>query len=199
MEQIVAMGKMINVDFAQSFHADDTIRAAEETGARVVFLDPVVNVVRLPCTDIRAFLKKVTGQAGGKDRLVVIDGTMISGGLSVFDWASSSDGGPAVLYHESASKYAQLSLEIQMTGFFVAPSHLDELLRKIRRNTGGVLSRHGVACLPSLTPEIYEARLHMLTHNAESVYRGLQECVLHAAKVVYPGAHLLPMSSSILN
>ncbi|KAK1978757.1 tryptophan synthase beta subunit-like PLP-dependent enzyme [Colletotrichum cereale] len=186
MEQIVAMNKMLGIDFAKSFDADDIIRTAEETGARVVFLDPVANVVGLPCTDVRAFFKKVTQRAGWKDRIVVIDGTMISGGLSVFDWASSSDGGPTVLYHESASKYAQLGLDIQMAGFCVAPSHLDEPLRKIRRDTGGVLSRHSVACLPSLTPEIYQARLQMLTRNAELVYRGLQERVSHVTNVAYP-------------
>ncbi|KAK2006811.1 pyridoxal-5'-phosphate-dependent protein beta subunit [Colletotrichum eremochloae] len=186
MEQIIAMNKMINVEFAQSFDVNDIIRTAEETGSLVVFLDPVANVVGLPCTDIRAFFKKVTQRAGWKDRIVVIDGTMISGGLSVFDWASGIDGGPTVLYHESASKYAQLGLDIQMAGFCVAPSHLDEPLRKIRRDTGSVLPRHGVACLPSLTPEIYQARLQMLTRNAESLYLGLKERLSHIAKVAYP-------------
>ncbi|KAK2038745.1 tryptophan synthase beta subunit-like PLP-dependent enzyme [Colletotrichum somersetense] len=186
MEQILAMNKMINVDFAPTFESDEIIRTAEATGARVVFVDPVANVVGLPCTDIRAFFDKVKQRAGWKDRIVVIDGTMISGGLSVFDWASNNDGGPTVLYHESASKYAQLGLDIQMAGFCVAPSRLDEALRKIRRDTGGVLPRHGVACLPSLTPEIYQSRLQMLTWNAELLYRGLDERVSHVAKVAYP-------------
>ncbi|KAK2050949.1 hypothetical protein LY76DRAFT_497699, partial [Colletotrichum caudatum] len=186
MEQIVSMSKMINVDFAQSFDSDEIIRTVEATGARVVFLDPVANVVGLPCTDIRAFFEKVTQRAGWKTRIVVIDGTMVSGGLSVFDWAASNDGGPIVLYHESASKYAQLGLDIQMAGFCVAPAYLDEPLRKIRRDTGGVLSRHGVACLPSLTPEIYQTRLQMLTRNAELLYLGLVERVSHVAKVAYP-------------
>ncbi|KAI6372860.1 hypothetical protein MCOR25_003597 [Pyricularia grisea] len=187
MEQIVAMGKMIKVNFATSFDGDEIIRTAEETASRVVFLDPVANVVGLPCTDLRAFLKKVTGRTGWEDRIVVIDGTMVSGGLSVFDWASSgSDRGPTILYHESASKYAQLGLDIQMAGFCVARSHLDEPLRKIRRDTGGVIYRHGVACLPFLTREIYEARLQTLTRNAELVYRGLKQRTSHVAKVAFP-------------
>ncbi|KAK2742396.1 pyridoxal-5'-phosphate-dependent protein beta subunit [Colletotrichum kahawae] len=186
MEQIVAMRQIINVNFAPSFHADEIINTAEETGARVVFIDPVANVVGLPSTDLRAFFQKVSGRAGWEDRIVVVDGTMISGGLSVFEWVSSSDRGPMVLYHESASKYAQLGLDIQMAGFCVAPSRLDEPLRKIRRDTGGVLSRHSVACLPSLTPEIYQARLQMLTRNAESVYCGLKERISHVAKVAFP-------------
>ncbi|OHE99335.1 pyridoxal-5'-phosphate-dependent protein beta subunit [Colletotrichum orchidophilum] len=186
MEQIVSMNKMINVNFAPGFHADQIICTAEETGARVVFIDPVANVVGLPCTDLRAFFKRVAGRPGWENRIVVVDGTMISGGLSVFDWVSSSERGPMVLYHESASKYAQLGLDIQMAGFCVAPSRLDEPLRKIRRDTGGVLSRHGVACLPSLTPKIYEERLQMLTRNAESVYYGLKERISHVAKVAFP-------------
>ncbi|OBR13072.1 pyridoxal-5'-phosphate-dependent protein beta subunit [Colletotrichum higginsianum IMI 349063] len=90
-EQTVAMNKMINVDFTQSFEIDDIICTTEETGARVVFLHPVANVVGLPCMNVRAFLKKVTRRGGWKDRIVVIDRTMISDGLSVFDWAPGSD------------------------------------------------------------------------------------------------------------
>lgn len=91
-DQTVAMNKMINVDFTQRFDVDDIICTAEETGARVVCLHPVANVVGLPCINVRAFLKKVTPQGGWKDCIVVIDRTMISEGLSVFDWAPGSDG-----------------------------------------------------------------------------------------------------------
>lgn len=187
MEQIESYSHYFRIHQCASFSAADIIRTSEEVNATAVFLDPLANIVGLPQTDLRQFFSLLSDRQGWDKRLVVIDGTMVSGGLPVFDWMNASKGQkPIVLYHESASKYAQLGLDIQMAGFCVAPSHLDESLRKIRRDIGSVLSGRAVASLPTLTPVLYQARMQLLTESAETLYNGLGDRLSHLAIIAFP-------------
>jgi threonine dehydratase/cystathionine beta-lyase/cystathionine gamma-synthase len=166
-EQIISLSKTgaYKVSSATSYEAVDLVAAAEECNAKVVCIDPVANVAGLPTTDVREFARLVSSTPGWESRIVLIDGTMVSGGLPVFDWFVGRHA-PLVLYSESASKYTQLGLDIQMGGLVVFPMHIEADMRKIRRDVGAVMYGRGVSLLPSLDYDVYQSRVSILGDNA---------------------------------
>lgn len=187
MEQLYGF-KNFNVQHAATFDADDIIATAERLDADVVFVDPVANIVGLPVTDIRHFLETVSSRPGWGRRIIVLDGTVISGALPVFDWLSAGAGSdaPLLLYYESASKYLQFGLDLQMGGVVVYPSRLDQTLRTIRRNTGTVMYSRGIAVVPPLDYESFQSRMALFTANAEQLRQRLTEGAGDVAEFRYP-------------
>lgn len=177
-EQIVSLSNTgaFMVCSTDSYDAADLIAAAEQCNAKVVCIDPVANVAGLPTTNVREFARIVSSTAGWESRIVVIDGTMVSGGLPVFDWFVGPHK-PLVLYSESASKYAQLGLDIQMGGLVVLPTSIEAEMRKIRRDVGAVMYARGISLLPSLSFDLYQSRVLELSRNAETL------CALLTAQI----------------
>ncbi|HKH44290.1 MAG TPA: hypothetical protein VKM72_06480, partial [Thermoanaerobaculia bacterium] len=63
----------------------------------------MANVPGLPAVDLRELAGRIAGRPGWADRWIVMDGTMVSGGLDPFLWFSGP-GQPSLLYYESGSK-----------------------------------------------------------------------------------------------
>jgi cystathionine beta-lyase/cystathionine gamma-synthase len=174
------------VQSCESYLARDLVAAAEACDARVVCIDPVANVAGLPTTDIREYARLVCSTPGWERRTVVIDGTMISGGLPVYDWFVGPHA-PLVLYVESASKYAQLGLDVQMGGVVVVPTTIEADMRKIRRDVGAVMYSRGVSLLPLVDFDGYQSRLHEMTRNAEALRTALSAAISpELARVAFP-------------
>ncbi|KAL8645261.1 MAG: hypothetical protein Q9210_006808 [Variospora velana] len=184
LEQLQAFPHL-RVTHAKDFEAENIIAEAEHQNARAIFLDPVANIVDLPVTDIRKFLQAVSSRPGWENRIVVIDGTMVSGGMQVYDWLQ----GPhklTLLYYESGSKYLQLGLDIQMSGLVVFPSQLDQAMRTVRRNSGTILYAKSLLQMPPITYDVFQSRNTMLSENANFLRCYLQECLPDAAEVRHP-------------
>lgn len=163
-EQLTSLPFLQHVQ-APSFEPRDLVHAAESRDARVIFVDPVANVAGLPTVDLRELAKLITDRPGWSERWLVIDGTMISGGVAVFDIFPIGSG-PQVLYYESASKYAQLGLDLQMAGLCVAAKAFAPPLRTMRRNTGTVLYPEAVARFPRAGRTEFLSRMRRISSNA---------------------------------
>ncbi|MFD7708863.1 pyridoxal-phosphate dependent enzyme [Streptomyces sp. NPDC059785] len=150
---------------AGDYDADTLIRTVEEHDAKVLFADPVNNVAGLPVVDLRRLAERTANRDGWADRWLVIDGTMVSGALDVFD-LFREPGHPRVLYYESASKYAQFGLDLQMAGVCVVPSDLAAAARTIRRNTGTILYPDAIARFPRAGRDAYLARMVRMSAGA---------------------------------
>lgn len=186
-EQIksLASSGMFCLHEAPSFDAASLIRTTEQCDARVLFVDPIANMAGLPTTDIRDFARVVSHRPGWGSRIVIVDGTMVSGGLPIFDWFVGPHA-PRVLLSESASKYIQFGLDLQMAGLVVFPRELDEDMRKIRRNLGSIMYSRGLSLFVPFDFSMHQARLSMLSQNAESLYLALRPAIATVAIVGYP-------------
>ncbi|EHA45763.1 pyridoxal-5'-phosphate-dependent protein beta subunit [Pyricularia oryzae 70-15] len=184
MEQLQAFD-FVTVTHAPTFDAQDIIATAEAVDAKVVFLDAVANVVDLPATDVRDFCRTVAHRPGWGDRIVVMDGTTASGAMPVFDWMQGRHA-PTLLYFESASKYLQFGMDLQMGGLVVYPSRLDAAMRTIRRNTGGVMYSRGLSLLPPLDRAAYQRRMAQLSRNAEVLRDGIAAAASDLVHVRFP-------------
>jgi cystathionine gamma-synthase len=100
--------QVINTD---NFDAEDIITTAERHNAKAVYLDPMANTLGLQTTDIRRFAQRLSGREGWSDRYLIIDGTLIPGGMQLYDWFNEPSH-PKVLYYESAHKYIQMRTKI---------------------------------------------------------------------------------------
>ncbi|CAK3772473.1 pyridoxal-5 -phosphate-dependent beta subunit [Lecanosticta acicola] len=172
MEQLQSFARAGSFQLHQcsSYDVEVIASEAESRDARVVFLDPVANVVGLPISDIKRFAQLVSSREGWEKRTVVIDGTMVSGGLRVFDWFDGPHA-PQVLYSESASKYTQLGLDLQMAGVVVFRSNLEADMWKIRRDLGAVMYSRGIHLLPQLDFALYQRRMTLVSENAMTLVR----------------------------
>ena len=184
MEQLKALPH-IKIVHASNFSAEALIETAEEHNANAVFLDPIANIVGLPVTDIRRFAQLCCAREGWNDRYVVLDGTMASGAMAVYDWFVGPDA-PIVLYYESASKYIQFGLDVQMGGLLVYPSELDMVMRTIRRNSGAIMYSRNASLLPPVEFSMYQTRMSLLTTNAESFRSGLEGALVDVAEICFP-------------
>jgi hypothetical protein len=98
---------------------------------------------------------------------------MVSGGIDVFGMFARPDH-PKVLYYESASKYAQFGLDMQMAGVCAVPSELAPVARTIRRNTGTILYPDAVARFPRADRRAYLARMVGMSTGARTVANALR-------------------------
>lgn len=169
--------KVVN---AESFVAEDIIAAAEKHKAKAIYLDPMANTIDLETTDIRRFSQLVSKRTGWADRYLIIDATLVSGGMQVYDWFQGPQQ-PKVLYYESAHKYIQMGMDIVMCGFVVYPEEFHETIGLIRQVTGTTLYSRQANVLPRIDFQIHQSRMQWLTTNAEKLYHSLEkQCSLKA-------------------
>ncbi|MFW0756664.1 PLP-dependent transferase [Pseudomonas sp. H11T01] len=154
-----------------SWELDDLVALVQTTNASVIFLDPVANDRNLNILDFKVLASKIVPY-DWKDKWLVIDGTMVSGGVDVFE-IFGAENHPTVLYYESGSKYLQFGLDMQMAGIVVAPKKYSSQLATSRRSTGGVMYQSGVTKFPEYDRSMYLRRAQLLSKNARHFTKGL--------------------------
>jgi cystathionine beta-lyase/cystathionine gamma-synthase len=174
--------RVVNSD---TFEAEDIIATAEKHNAKVVYLDPMANTLGLDTTDIRRFAQLLEGRQGWSDRYLVIDGTLISGGMAIYDWFNKPSH-PKVIYYESAHKYIQMGMDIVMLGLLVYPEPFHETMGLIRQVTGTTLYSRQANVLPPIDYNIHQSRMHWLTTNAEKLYHLLDKKASTIAQFNFP-------------
>lgn len=164
----------VKVITSETFDAENIIATAEKHNAKAIYLDPMANTIGLETTDIRRFAQLVEGREGWADRFLIIDGTLISGGMAVYDWFNSPSH-PKVLYYESAHKYIQMGMDIVMLGLIVYPDVYHDTIGLIRQVTGTTLYSRQANVLPPIDYDIHQSRMNWLTANAEKLYHILDK------------------------
>lgn len=175
----------VNVINSESFDAEAIIATAEKHNARAVYLDPMANTIGLQTTDIRRFAQLVSDREGWANRFLIIDGTLVSGGMPLYDWFNGPNH-PKVLYYESAHKYIQMGMDIVMCGFVVFPDVFHENIGLIRQVTGTTLYSRQANVLPPIDYKIHQSRMYWLTTNAERLYHLLDKQSSSIAEFNFP-------------
>ena len=147
-----------------SYSIDDLAGTVLASDARVLFVDPLANVGDLPVVNLQA-LARAMGPEQWRGRWLVIDGTMVSGGFDPFECFKAT--GARVLYYESASKYLQCGLDIQMAGICAMERAVFARMARHRRNCGAILYPDQVQRFPKLERHHFLSRMRVLTRNAE--------------------------------
>jgi cystathionine gamma-synthase len=180
--RLVSHVRVVN---SATFEAEDIIATAEKHNAKAVYLDPMANTLGLQTTDIRRFAQLTEGKEGWADRFLIIDGTLISGGMPLYDWFDKPSH-PKVLYYESAHKYIQMGMDIVMCGFVVYPENFHDTIGLIRQVTGTTLYSRQANVLPPIDYNIHTSRMHWLTTNAEKLYHLLDKQCSTIAEFNFP-------------
>lgn len=171
LEQIQAL-KNINFIVSESWKLEDLIELVEKNCAEVLFIDPLANLGTLHVTDFKK-LAKLLEKHDWSNKWLVVDGTMVSGGINLFEIFNKPNH-PHILYFESGSKYLQLGLDLQMAGIIVAEKKYSAELNTHRRNTGTVMYQTGLTKFPKYNRKQYLSRMLRLTKNAEILYNSLE-------------------------
>ncbi|PNP78704.1 hypothetical protein FNYG_08050 [Fusarium nygamai] len=170
---------------SSTFDAEDIISTAEKYNAKAVYLDPMANTIGLETTDVRHLSQLTLNREGWADKFLIIDGTLISGGMRVYDWFDQPSH-PNVLYYESAHKYIQMGMDIIMCGFAVFPEVYHETIGLIRQVTGTTLYSRQANVLPPIDYDIHQSRMNWLTTNAEKLYHLLEKTNSTVAQFNFP-------------
>ena len=165
-EQMQRLRGYDHVSFS-SYCVEKILSEVAREDPRVIFLDPLANCPGMPTIDFREIANR-TRDGSWKDRWLVVDGTMVSGGFNPFSWFDSPIH-PRVLYYESASKYLQLGMDLQMAGVCVFDAALFPDMYLYRRNSGSSMYSIQVARFPRYTRETLLARMRLLSRNAELI------------------------------
>ncbi|WP_165915123.1 pyridoxal-phosphate dependent enzyme [Rhizobium sp. PP-F2F-G48] len=172
MEQVLAL-KHARCIQGDAWDVPSLIGIVEEHDADLVMLDPLANLGTLHTIDFQDMADRL----GGKDwssKWLVVDGTMVSGGLDIFSIFSGKNH-PQVLYYESGSKYLQFGLDLQMAGVVVSRKTHAPNLSRHRRNLGAVMYQSGITRFPRYDRATFLARMSRLTENAERLTAMLRE------------------------
>ena len=172
LEQIQSL-KNINFIVSESWDIQYMIDLVEKNSAEVLFIDPLANLGTLHITDFNK-MAKLLEKYDWSNKWLVVDGTMVSGGIDLFKIFNKSNH-PHILYFESGSKYLQMGLDLQMIGIVVSEKEYFPDLVTHRRNTGGVLYQNGVTRFPTYDRKQYLSRMLRLTKNAETLFEALNE------------------------
>ncbi|WP_095144943.1 pyridoxal-phosphate dependent enzyme [Pseudomonas sp. Irchel s3b6] len=158
---------------SSSWELDALVELVGSSDASVIFLDPLANLGDMNILDLKALANKMAVH-DWRHKWLVIDGTMVSGGIEIFDMFSAENH-PAVLYYESGSKYLQFGLDMQMAGVVVSTKKHIASLATHRRNTGGVMYQSAVTKFPEYDRQMYLSRMRLLSRNAQIFTQGLQD------------------------
>jgi threonine dehydratase/cystathionine beta-lyase/cystathionine gamma-synthase len=153
-----------NVTKSLSWDLDDIICKIEEKNADVIFIDPMANLAELNVIDFKYFSNKIKTK-NWRNKWLIIDGTMISGGINIFHLFSEKNH-PNILYYESGSKYLQFGLDLQMAGVIVCSKENSVKLNVHRRNIGAVMYQSSINKFPEYNREIYINRMYILMRNS---------------------------------
>ncbi|EOS95369.1 cystathionine gamma-synthase, partial [Erwinia tracheiphila PSU-1] len=185
LEQLEALPQ-VSMTIAEDWSVKALIECVERTDSHVVFADPMANIGELPCFDFQALANDLRTR-DWRNRWLVIDGTMISGGFNPFTLFDAPNH-PQILYFESGSKYLQLGLDLQMLGVIVCSEQHAPALARHRRNLGTGLYQNQVARFPLFDREQLLQRMQRLTRNAEHLAASL-DAIEHPRsqlRVAYP-------------
>jgi cystathionine gamma-synthase len=184
-EQLTALPHF-RVVRAASYDTEDLLTHVVRYRPRCVFLDPLANTAEQRMIDLSDLLPRLRSVVTDRTT-VVIDGTMLSGGLP--GHLMISDDRVEVLYYESGSKYLQLGLDIAMAGMVAYPIELTETFEKLRRNTGSILYRHGADLIPRHSGALYRRRMRRIGANAlrTALLLNNDPRVRDAGQVFHPG------------
>lgn len=185
MEQLQSIPHL-NEAIAEDWSVEALMRAVARNDARIVFADPMANIKELSTFDFRGLARALEGQ-DWSHRWLVVDGTMVSGGLNLFEIFREPHH-PKILYFESGSKYLQFGLDLQMAGVIVAREEYLASIARHRRNLGAGLYQCQVARFPMYDREDLMARMQRLSRNAGQLAQALSS-IRHARShltVAYP-------------
>jgi cystathionine gamma-synthase len=180
--RLISHLKVVN---SSTFDAEDIIATAEKHNAKAVYLDPMANTIGLETTDVRRFAQLTSNRDGWADKFLIIDGTLVSGGMRVYDWFDQPSH-PNILYYESAHKYIQMGMDVVMCGLAVFPEVYHETIGLIRQVTGTTLYSRQANVLPPIDYDIHQSRMHWLTTNAERLYHLLEKTSSTIAQFNFP-------------
>jgi threonine dehydratase/cystathionine beta-lyase/cystathionine gamma-synthase len=166
-EALEQINSLKNVNFLQSssWNLKDIVNLVEVSNADALMIDPLANLGTLHVTDFRELAKLLDDKDWSKKWLVV-DGTMVSGGVNLFDIFDKPNH-PRVLYYESGSKYLQFGLDLQMAGVVISERELSPELARHRRNTGSVMYQSAVTRFPRYDRSQFLSRMRRLSSNAD--------------------------------
>ena len=162
-EQISSLPTLTGLKFSGN-SPQELILFVEENGSVVIFADPISNISGLPVFDLIS-LARLLENYDWSEKWLVIDGTIISGGLNpflIFDKLNH----PKIIYYESGSKYIQLGLDIQMLGLCIVKKEYATSFAKNRRNTGTVIYKSAIKKFPHYTRSLFLYRMQLISANA---------------------------------
>ncbi|MCW3819849.1 PLP-dependent transferase [Micromonospora sp. DR5-3] len=184
-EQLTTL-PFVRVERASGYGVEEIIADVVHYRPRVLFVDPLANTAEQRMIDLPGLLARLRSVVLERTT-VVIDGTMLSGGLppELLD----SDDKVEVLYYESGSKYLQLGMDAGMAGLVAYPIELREAFDRQRRNTGLILYRHGADLFPRYQRSFYRRRMRRIGANALRIAELLRDDrrVTDVGEVFYPG------------
>ncbi|WP_437762652.1 pyridoxal-phosphate dependent enzyme [Sorangium sp. So ce281] len=184
-EQLTSL-RSVRCVWAKEYEVASMLALVAEHRPSVVFLDSLANTATQRMIDLPAFVAGLRRQKLGPMTLV-IDGTMISGGVSL-EVIRGGDG-VEVLYYESCSKYLQLGLDASMAGLVAYPVEARATFERLRRNCGSILYKHGAHLFPVYDRTRFHQRMLRISNNALRVASLLSQRkqVLDLVEVIYPG------------
>ncbi|MEU8069039.1 PLP-dependent transferase [Micromonospora sp. NPDC049151] len=184
-EQLVTL-PFVRVERASGYGVEEIIADVVHYRPRALFVDPLSNTAEQRMIDLPGLLARLRSVVIERTT-VVIDGTMLSGGMPA-DLLNSDDK-VEVLYYESGSKYLQLGMDAGMAGMVAYPVELREAFDRQRRNTGLILYRHGADLFPRYQRSFYRRRMTRIGANALRIAELLRgdHRVTDAGAVFYPG------------
>ncbi|MET7468308.1 PLP-dependent transferase [Micromonospora sp. NPDC005257] len=184
-EQLVTL-PFVRVERASGYGVEEIIADVVHYRPRALFVDPLSNTAEQRMIDLSGLLARLRSVVIERTT-VVIDGTMLSGGMPA-DLLDSDDK-VEVLYYESGSKYLQLGMDAGMAGMVAYPIELREAFDRQRRNTGLILYRHGSDLFPRYQRSFYRRRMTRIGANALRIAELLRgdHRVTDAGAVFYPG------------
>lgn len=172
----------VTTAWADGYGTADLVAAVRQHRPRVVLADPLANTHQQRMVDLAGLLAGLRASVTERTTLVV-DGTMLSGGIA--PELLAADDLVEVLYFESGSKYLQLGMDAGMAGVVVYPAELREPFELLRRNGGLILYRNGGELFPAYDRDLYQRRMRRICANATRI-----ATLLHADPAVRAAGHV---------
>jgi threonine dehydratase len=177
----------IEIGRSDSWSVASLAQMISESRSAAIFIDPMANLGSMNSVDFQQLAQLIKAQ-DNSDKWLVIDGTMVSGGINVFEIFSERTH-PEILYYESGSKYLQFGLDLQMAGVVVSSKKHSAALTTHRRNTGSVMYQTAVSKFPEYGRAAFLGRMGVLTRNAETLVTRLSDSqyLKERIEIAYPG------------
>jgi cystathionine beta-lyase/cystathionine gamma-synthase len=156
------------------------VEAAIESGADVVFADPLGNGPRPRLCDVEVLAHAMAESL--PEALLVVDATMLPCAGLYTRLALS----PHVLMYESSGKYRHCGLDLALGGLMCVPADWARQAREARRQTGAVPDRYTVELWPRVGPHLLADRFQQMQAAAGTVAHSLSHRELAGWSVGHP-------------
>lgn len=158
-----------------------------ETGARVVYLDPMKNRLNMRLCDVDDVIRQLKERGPERPVTLVVDGTMTTGSDDFFDHVVGSN--IEILYYSSCCKYMQLGQDCVSAGFAAFPQKLMAEMKDIRRYTGTILYDTDGWVYPDVTESQYFPRMERMMRNALLIGDAINNApeLRDFVEAIYPG------------